>query len=79
MIKRHNYRIEVLNDGLVKAYGLIWSKYMSTSMVNRIEQHPDYATKIKNNPIELLKAIRASMHETVPAQKPLLKVTSALI
>ena len=42
-IKRYNDRIDILEDGLVKAYGLIWSKYMSTSMVNRIEQHPDYA------------------------------------
>jgi hypothetical protein len=78
-IKHYNDRIDVLEDGLVRAYGLIWSKYMSTLMMNHIGQHPEYATVIKNNPIEVLKSIRASMHETVRAQKPLLTATSALL
>jgi hypothetical protein len=41
-------------------------------MQNRIEQHPEYASKIKNNPFELMLAIRASMHETVQAQMSIL-------
>jgi hypothetical protein len=40
-IKRYNDWIDILDDRLMKAYGLIWSTYMPTLMVNCIEQHPD--------------------------------------
>jgi hypothetical protein len=35
---------------------------MSISMQDHIEQHPEFASKIKGDPIELLKAIKVSMH-----------------
>jgi hypothetical protein len=56
----------------------MWSEYMTATMISRIEQHPDYLTTIKNNAVELLKAIKASMHETVRAQKPIITMTDAL-
>jgi hypothetical protein len=77
--KRYTARVEILEDSLLKAYGLIWSDYMTPAMVQRIEQHPEYATKIRNDPIELLLAIRASMHEAVRSQKKILTATQALI
>jgi hypothetical protein len=43
-----------------------------------LEQHPDYASKIKNNPVELMLAIHASMHETVRAQHSILTLFLAL-
>jgi hypothetical protein len=67
-----------LDDGLTKAYGLIWSDYMSISMQDRIEQHPEFASKIKGDAIELLKAIKLSMHETTRSQKPVLSAIQAL-
>jgi hypothetical protein len=77
-IKRYNYRVDDLDNGLTKACALIWSDYMTVSMIDRIEQHPDFASKIKGNAIELLKAIKASMHETTRSQKPVLSAIQAI-
>ena len=67
-VKDWNKDKKDLKAAMVKAYGLIWSDYTSQSMQDKIEQHPDYATTIKKNPIELLKAIKKMMHETTRNQ-----------
>jgi hypothetical protein len=77
-IKRHNKRMEALEQGMVRAYGIIWSDYLSTSMIERIERHPDYLTRIKGNAIELIKAVKSCMHETTRSQKPILNAIQAL-
>lgn len=77
-IKRHNKNVDNLQQGLDRAYGLIWSDYMTASMINRIEQHPDNVSKIKGAVIALIKAIKASMHETTRAQKPILSAIQAI-
>ena len=77
-IKRHNKRVENLEQGMVRAYGMIWSDYMSTSMIERIERHPDYLTRIKGDAIELIKAIKSCMHETTRSQKPILNAIQAI-
>jgi hypothetical protein len=77
-MKVHKQRVLTFKENLVKAYGLIWDDYMTTTMQNRIEQHPEYASKIKNNPVELMLAICASMHETVRAQHSILTLFLAL-
>jgi hypothetical protein len=52
---------------------------MTISMQDRIEQqHPEFASKIKGDPIELLKAIKVSMHETTRSQKPILSAIHAM-
>ena len=60
-------RQENLSDNLIKAYGLIFSKYCTKLMQARIEEHPDFATKIDENPIALLEAIKVLMHDPVRA------------
>jgi hypothetical protein len=50
-IKKYNYKLDDLEDGLTRAYSLIWSDYMTISMQYRIEQHPEFASKIKGDPI----------------------------
>jgi len=77
--KRYKNRMEELKRGLDKAYGLIWNKYVSAAMKRRIEEHPNYYLEIKDDVIELLKAIKASMHESVRAQKALITADAALI
>jgi hypothetical protein len=47
-------------------------------MQARIEQHPDYETKLKNDPIAVLEAIKTLMHNSVRAQYPIVTVTDAL-
>jgi hypothetical protein len=47
-------------------------------MQARIEEHPDFSTKIEDDPIELLEALKTLMHDTVRAQYPLMSMTDAL-
>jgi hypothetical protein len=77
-VKRWMDKKEHLQNGLARVYGMLWSDYMSVTMITRIEQHPDFAGTIKNSAVELLKAIKASMHETVRAQKPIITMMDAL-
>ena len=51
---------------------------MTVPMQSRIEQHPEFLSKIKGDAIELLKAIKTSMHEAVRAQKPVLTMIQSL-
>src|SRR4029079_12267359 len=52
--------------------------YCVKTMQSRIEEHPEFETKIENDPIELLKAIKTLMHDPVRAQYPLVSMTDAL-
>jgi hypothetical protein len=76
--KLWNKRKSQLEDGLNKAYSIIWTDYMTETMRTRIEQHPDYLSKIKGDSVELIKAIKSSMHETTRAQKPTLSAIQAI-
>jgi hypothetical protein len=40
-----------------KAYSLILTKYCSSGMKTKVEEHPDFETKIRDDPIELLIAV----------------------
>jgi hypothetical protein len=72
-IKRYNNRVDDLDNGLTKAYALIWSDYMTVSMIDHIEQHPELASKIKGDDIEPTKystkwtALRIQSHESQKA------------
>ena len=48
-------------------------------MQSRIEEHPDFDSKIENDPIALLESIKTLMHDPVRAQYPLVSMTEALI
>ena len=71
-------RKKTLNEGLNKAYALIFTNYCTRPMQARIEEHPDFASKIDDNPIALLEAIKTLMHAPVRAQYPLVAMTDAL-
>ena len=65
-----NSRKETYRKNKTKAYSLILTSYCSTAMQKRVEQHPDFKTKIKDDPIALLEVIKTLMHATVRAQYP---------
>jgi hypothetical protein len=53
-------------DGMKQAYSIIFTDYCTKVMRGRIEEHPDFAKKIKNDPIELLKTVKhLCMHRDV--------------
>ena len=71
-------RAEEYEKGLVTAYAWIMEEYCTTSMRSRIEEHPDFNTTIRNNPIVLLETIQAMSAQTVRAQYPYISMNKAL-
>ena len=71
-------RAEEYEKGLVTAYAWIMEEYCTTSMRSRNEEHPDFNTTIRNNPIVLLETIQAMSAQTVRAQYPYISMNKAL-
>ena len=69
-IKQFLDREQALEDNLNKAYALIFGTYCIKAIQSQIEDHPDFESTIRDNPIELLKTIRILMHDTVRARYP---------
>ncbi len=59
------------------AYALIKS-FCNITMINKIEAHPDFETKIRDNAIELLKVIKVLMHDPERARYPYASLTDAM-
>ena len=60
------------------AFALIKDTYCTKTMRDWIESHPDSEGLIKDNPIELLKAIRGLTHDTVRAQYPYVSLVDSV-
>jgi hypothetical protein len=67
-----------LRTNMTKAYALIFTNYCNRTMQLRIEEHPEFETKIENKPIALLEAIKVLMHDPVRATYPMVSMTEAL-
>ena len=70
-ITTHAKRVQVLEANITKSYSMIMDDYCTPAMRSRIQEHPDFYTKIRDDPIVLLQTIMSSMHEAVRAQYPL--------
>ena len=57
-LRRHLDREDALKEGMNKAYALIFTNYCTKTMQARIEEHPDFKSTLKNDPIALLDAIK---------------------
>ena len=71
-------RKKYLNDNRIKIYSLIISNYSTKQMKTRIEEHPQFESKIIDNPIVLLENIKILTHDTVRAQYPISSITDHL-
>jgi hypothetical protein len=78
-IRRHGDKCDEFEENLKKAYTVIRSDFCTTTMQQRIEEHPQFASLIEDNPLELLNAIRNYQHDPVRAQYPLVAITDSLI
>jgi len=77
-IKQFIDRKEALDGNLHKFYALICGSYCSKAIQSRVEDHPDFESRIRDNPIELLKTIRVLMHDMVRARYPYASLFDAL-
>ena len=78
-LRRYLDRVQTKKDGMNQAYSLIFSVYCSKLIQGRLEALPEFEESIRNDPIELLKAIKDCMVESVWAQHPLISMTNILI
>src|SRR5210317_1292040 len=70
-------RKDTLRTGMNKAYALIYDNYCTRAMQACIEEHPEFETKIEDNLIELLDAIKTLTHDTVRRTYPLASIMDA--
>jgi len=77
-IKVHAERIRKQELNMKRAFATICDEYCTKGMRQRIETHPDYHTRIQDNPIVLLQEIQKLMHETVRAQYSMLTHVEAI-
>ncbi len=63
---------------MTKAYALIFSTYCNKTMQNRVEEHPEFETTIRDDPIELLNKIKVLMHDPIRAKYPFASLTEAI-
>ena len=75
---RHLDRVKEYKLAMCRAFAMIRSQHCSKTMQTRVEEHPDYETKIDDDPIALLEAIKTLMHDPVRAQYPFASMTAQL-
>ena len=78
-VQNYMDRKNTLETNLGRAYALILSTYCNGTMQHHIEEHPEFDSKIQNDPIELLKAIKIVMHDSIRAKYPYASLTEALM
>jgi hypothetical protein len=59
-------------------FAVIKSKFCTKVMIARLEEHPEYATKIEDNPFEMLEAIKVLMHDPLRSQYYFVTAMSAM-
>mgnify|MGYP000382356346 CR=1 FL=1 len=74
-LERYLDRKDTLEQNLTKAYALIFSTYCDKAMQNRVEEHPNFETTIRDDPIELLNKIKVLMHDPIRAKYPFASLT----
>ena len=78
-LRRHGDRTDELNKGMSQCYSLLITKYCTKKMKSRLEEHPDYDSKLKDDAIETLEAIQTLVKAPVRAQYPYVTFTDDLI
>jgi hypothetical protein len=77
-LERYLERKDTLEQNLTKAYALIFSTYCNKTMQNQVEEHPEFETTIRDDPIELLNKIKVLMHDPIRAKYPFTSLTEAI-
>jgi hypothetical protein len=65
-------------DNMNKTYSLIYLQHCSKTIQDRIMGHPEFESKIKNDPIKLLKAVEILINDPVRARYPYASVTESI-
>ena len=63
---------------MAKVYAVIWKNYCAKEVQYNIEEISDFKTRIKNNPLELLKEVESLMHVPQKEKYPPLTLVEVL-
>jgi hypothetical protein len=77
-LEKHLERVQALEHNFHAAYSLIFDNHCTRLMQIRLEEHPDFDSKIKNDPIVLLETIKTLIHQPVRAQYPYVTFTETM-
>jgi hypothetical protein len=77
-IDMYTKRKHKLEDNMNKTHSLIYLQHCNKTIQDKIHAHPDFETKIKNDPIELQKAIEILINNPVRARFPYASVREAM-
>ena len=78
LLKRYYDRKDNLEKGLAVTCSILIADFCTDSMRARLQQHPDFATKLEDKPIASLEAIKVLTYDSVRAQYPFSSMTNAL-
>ena len=67
-LNRHLDRRDILKANICRLYTVIKVHFCSKAMVARLEEHPDFESKIEDDPFETLNAIKQIMQDPQRAQ-----------
>ena len=67
-LKKWDRRIYNLETNLLKVRSMIWDKFTSKTMKDKLEPLSNFSAKLLRDPVALLLAIKVQMHDTVRAQ-----------
>jgi recombination DNA repair RAD52 pathway protein len=77
-IEIYTKRKHEFEDNMSKTYSLIYLQNCNKTIQDRITGHPNFESKIENDPLELLKAVEILINDPVRARYPYASVTESI-
>ena len=77
-MERLKDRREAYDENMKKIFMKIFDEYCTPTMQNRLQQHPDYNSTLKDDPIATLETIEILIHNPVRVVYPMEALTDAL-
>jgi hypothetical protein len=74
-VEKYLTREDNLHQNQPKAFSVIMQDFCTHDMVREIQTHPDFKSKIEDDPFELLKVVKTLMHNPTRAHYPFLQLT----
>jgi hypothetical protein len=74
-VEKYLTRKDNLRQNQPKAFSVIMQDFCTPDMTREIQTHPDFKSKIEDNPFELLKVVKTLMHNPTRACYPFLQLT----
>ena len=75
--KAYSHRVDIYDQNKSKAYSFLWGQ-CSKAMQHKVESRPQFVSTIKNDPVELIKAIKEYAMAYQDTKYPVLTILEAM-